>query len=573
MPTARRSPKTSADSGITTRSWRRPVSAPERLYRWCRRNPKVAALTAAVAVLLLAVSLGSSAFAATLKTKNTELTKARDDAKAKQLLAEASERHVKEAIVTANEQNDVAVENVDQLIDLLENRLRDEPKLRDVRQSILEKSVRNLEALAGVMNTFRNNARWDGANEEKNLRKLARAHQRLGETYLSLEDFGLALDHFRKANDMVEYLAADASSNVGAKIRLARVQRNLGFLYMDRLSDSAAAMPCLRRAVAIDRECLATDPKSDGLKLELANSLGILAGAEMSLGHLGDAQKYYREELTLRNGLAPKTAGSLIARRELSGLYEKLAEWNTKAGFLDKAKVCYDRCKKIREEVWRDAPDSWPVNYDLARSYNNEAFLLYPQGNDPEKARALHAKALELIQRRADVDPGDSKVLRALSETLYYEATCALKLGDSSGARQGYKRCLEIRREAAEKSKDKAVQINYMVALGRCGDHALAARIADGLVAADPRNEHVFFHVACGYALASEAATDAREEARAVEYASKAIEALQRAKALGWAEVDSLRTDPDLEPIRKNPAFVAFLDTFKPATATPAEKP
>ena len=35
----------------------RPVSAPERFYRWCRRNPKVAALTAAVAVLLLAVSL------------------------------------------------------------------------------------------------------------------------------------------------------------------------------------------------------------------------------------------------------------------------------------------------------------------------------------------------------------------------------------------------------------------------------------------------------------------------------------------------------------------------------------
>ena len=318
---------------------------------------------------------------------------------------------------------------------------------------------------------------------------------------------------------------------------------------------------------------LATDPKSDDLKRELANSLGILAGAEMTVGHLGDAQTYYREELKLRNGLAPETGGSFIARRELSGLYEKLAEWNIKAGFLDKAKVCYDRCRKIREDVWHEAPDSWPVIYDLARSYNNEAFLLYPHGKDPENARALHVKALELIQRRAEVDPGDSKVMRALSETLYYEATCALKLGDTSGARQGYERCLEIRRKAAEKSTDKAVQINYMVALGRCGDHARAAQIADGLVAADPRNEHVFFQAACGYALASEAAASAGVEAPAAEYALKAIESLRRAKELGWGDVDSLRTDPDLEPIRKNPAFIAFLDAFKTATATPAGKP
>ena len=38
----------------------RPVRTPERLWRWCRRNPKVAALGASVVLLLLAISIGFS---------------------------------------------------------------------------------------------------------------------------------------------------------------------------------------------------------------------------------------------------------------------------------------------------------------------------------------------------------------------------------------------------------------------------------------------------------------------------------------------------------------------------------
>ena len=103
-------------------------------------------------------------------------------------------------------------------------------------------------------------------------------------------------------------------------------------------------------------------------------------------------------------------------------------------------------------------------------------------------------------------------------------------------------------------------QADLMLALARYGDHAEAAKIAKAAVATPPKDEGLYVQSACGYALAAAAA--AGNDRLVKEYTTAALDCLRKAQESGWADVVSLKTDTDLEPIRKNPAFQALLGEF-----------
>ena len=70
----------------------RPVSGPERLWRWCLRNPRVASLSAAVALLLVIVAAGSAIAAVTVSGQNQALGKANKLAEEKRFEAERKQK-------------------------------------------------------------------------------------------------------------------------------------------------------------------------------------------------------------------------------------------------------------------------------------------------------------------------------------------------------------------------------------------------------------------------------------------------------------------------------------------------
>jgi tetratricopeptide (TPR) repeat protein len=281
----------------------------------------------------------------------------------------------------------------------------------------------------------------------------------------------------------------------------------------------------------------------------------------MLLGHLEKAREFYKREVAVRDTFSQALRNSIESRRELAGLYERLAELALRMNHVEEGRQYYDRCATVRDDVLAEKPDFWPAISDRARSYNNAAFLCFPRGgNDPAAARALHREALDLIEARAAVDPANFETKSMLATTLYYEATTALYSGDAKAADQGYRRCLDIRRALACEPTVKMSQVDLMLALARCGEHAEAARIAETLVTSPPKDEQLYYFSACGYALAAGAA--GLDPALVRRYSDNAIDCLRKGKERGWSDVSSLETDPDLAPIHKDPAFKALLAEF-----------
>ena len=107
----------------------------------------------------------------------------------------------------------------------------------------------------------------------------------------------------------------------------------------------------------------------------------------------------------------------------------------------------------------------------------------------------------------------------------------------------------------------KGTQVNLMLALGRCGDHVEAAKIADLLVAKPPNDGNVFIEAALGYAVASAATGDDKQAKE--RYTQAALECVRQAKKRNWTDVVVLKKDTDLEPIRNDPRYQALLQEFE----------
>ncbi len=151
---------------------------------------------------------------------------------------------------------------------------------------------------------------------------------------------------------IVGTLAAANPDDINEQVRRAQSSSNLGFVATHRTGDSEAGLKYFREAIDINRECLKKEPENDLCKRELANSLGQLAGAELILGHLVKALELYRDEEKVRDTFSQELRNSRESRRELAGLYEKMAEVYLRMNDLEEGRRLYDECSALRDGWW-----------------------------------------------------------------------------------------------------------------------------------------------------------------------------------------------------------------------------
>src|SRR5205085_1351785 len=126
----------------------RPVSAPERASRWCRRNPWLAG-TAAAFVLSLLGGMGFSLYYAKQANDraddaNRQMVRANENAE-KEKAAKEKERTAKEF---AAEQGDLALQGLGKVVTNIQARMIGDPALQDLRQVLVESVMEELKKVA-----------------------------------------------------------------------------------------------------------------------------------------------------------------------------------------------------------------------------------------------------------------------------------------------------------------------------------------------------------------------------------------------------------------------------------------
>jgi tetratricopeptide (TPR) repeat protein len=493
---------------------------------------------------------------------NTSADQARENAR----IARKNEEQAKKNAEKAKEFGDSASQAYATLIVEVQNKLQNKPALQDLKKELLVPAIKGLESLL---------ARMDDNKDAFNLRNLAQAHLKMGWLYREIGQIDQAYKQFQEAHKIRESIALANPSDEDGRVQLATSCKDLGDVALYAKGDAALAREHYKRGLTIASD-LAEHPKS--AQPSLMDRKQLVADLYYKLGDIADgpveARAYYTQALVRRQEWR-KTHPELadpIAR--VADCYHDLARASFHSRDLKAAHSYFEECLKLREEFLKRQPQSVYAKLMLAFEHERVGDVQVREGRPLQGKNSLES-ALTRYDELVRADPKNEEAKRHLSRATYLLGTAYLRLHEAKLAQENYARALEMRRALAEKdTANLPKQREYMVNLARCGQHEAAAKKAEEIRKKSPKDVGTLLDLMRCYALCSAAALDpgtpTAEQAESAEqaklrnsYAARASSCLEQAIANGSRNVVDVETDPDIDAIRKYPAFQQALDKLR----------
>lgn len=450
----------------------RRVGQVERFTRWCRRNPTVAGLTAAV-LALMAAGTAVSARQAVVATQ------AREDLVAKhaELLAEQAKVEERNKELAAEEAKvqarfDTAVRAIETFhTGVSEDALLKNPQFDVLRAKLLKEATRFYDDLEALLT---------GQTDAKSRKTLANGYFQLGTLIEKIGHKNEALAVQRKALAVRRELAASPGADVETRLDVAR---SLG-----AIADLLLMSGDLARALLAYQEerdlgaALAAESPTDAVRAQLAcghNGIGFVLD---HTGKLAEALESYRQALAIYQTL-PETGqftlqprfGPAFGLQLQSGTFMSIGSVLAKSGKFADGLESLRQSSDILEKLAKANPGNKSVQEYLANGYSLMANLLMEMLK-PTEALDANRKALTIYKKLSDDDPA---VTNFHVFTVRSTVDLALKYAAVGRLPDAIKLLEEVLLVIKTKLPDHDIALNVINALD--GAYATAGRAPEGI--------------------------------------------------------------------------------------------
>jgi serine/threonine-protein kinase len=423
-------------------------SPAERLWRWCRRSPLVAALAAA---LVLSVGVGLALVTALWQRAEMQWREAeaqRRVADAQRRLAELERERAETHRRQAEENFQQAHKIVDRMcMRLSEEKLSTIPGLQPIRKEILEAGLKYYQGFVA-----------ERGDDPALKADLAKAHFRVAFLTNLVGTRTAALASYAQARTAYEELLVADPANTEHREALAMTCINAGAV-MEALNDRTGALASYEHArellEPLDRET-PDSPKILGHLGILYNNLG---NVNRGLDHLDDSRDAYDKALAVQERLIRANPSSVAPQRELAVVYVNVAILYNHRGERDEALRWHLKARDLQEQLFRDHPLDRDVQHDLALSCRRVGDRLVRDNQLDDGLKSLQ-RGHDLIDRLAAAN-------KSVTE---YQWELGLSLRSLGNARRALAKQAETNKDQAgtARERDEAIK-SYQAAADALG--------------------------------------------------------------------------------------------------------
>ena len=580
----------------------RPVSRLERVWRWCRRNPRVAVPSGLAGVFIVSTAListwawNSAAIAAeqiaqerdNVKEQRDEAEKQKGIAEAQTIVAVANENKAREEQAEADRQRILAGEaklqaeknqklaenqamlalkNMQFIVTEIDDRLAKQPGMSELRIGMLEVVEKKWDELdVGLA----------GGIEGEAIATQMTVRYKIAESWMTL-------GRPTEADAAYEKIYKQGHERLLIKNRSDASRSNLALICLrwapekQRLTgDPADSDRLLQEGLTLLRDIIAHPlPIAEGekpgpAKFEIAatlqQTLQQQASSRKKLGNLAEANALFQEagevSVDILKDFADNAGWVSILPEDRRPVIRSFFEQNLDIshtgqanvlcclGKVDEAIPMYQAVIKSRRSGVEANPADRNAQDQLARQLANFGQYMLRCGRIDDAASAL-AEANSLADANFLADSTNANMKRTLGNIQYYLGTARDVQGLTPDAIVLFERSRVLRTELLAVSPDKSNKVSLMLAEARLGNSDAARALIEDLEKLEAKDPDLRLDLARSCAQLSRAAEGDAQSA----LVTQAIAALERSVDDGLKDPFPVSSEPDLIPLRDDERF------------------